>query len=115
MKRSECFYYYRPIGLLCGGIVMNQKISRRDALKVGALGMLGGLAACSPIARATEGFLPTVSPLPTNIPAPSAASSPGTAPTATTGATVTTLINDIASYATRYVDSLDPSQRTKST
>ena len=32
-----------------------------------------------------------------------------------TGPTVTTLINDIASHATRYVDSLDQSQRTKST
>ena len=92
---------------------MNKKFSRRDALKVGALGMLGGLAACSPVARATESLLPTSSPFPTSLPAPSATSAPGTAPTA--GPTITTLINDIVSQATRYLDSLDPSQRTKST
>ena len=95
---------------------MTKRISRRDALKVGALGMLGGLAACSPIAQATEAFLPTVSQIPTSMPAPSATSASGTAPAAATpGATVTTLINDIASHATRYLDSLDGSQRTKST
>ena len=92
---------------------MTKKISRRDALKVGALGMLGGLAACSPIARATEALLPTASPFPTSIPAPTATSAPGTAPTA--DRTVTTLINEIASHATRYVESLDQAQRTKST
>jgi len=92
---------------------MNQKISRRDALKAGALGMLGGLAACSPIARATQAFLPTASPFPTSVPAPSATSAPGAA--ATASATLTTLINDIASSATRYLDSLDSSQRTKTT
>jgi hypothetical protein len=92
---------------------MTKKISRRDALKVGALGMLGGLAACSPIARATESLLPTASPFPATIPAPSATSAPGAVPT--DGPTVTTLINDIVSQATRYVDSLDQSQRTKST
>lgn len=95
---------------------MTKRISRRDALKVGALGMLGGLAACSPIAQATEAFLPTVSTFPTSMPAPSATSASGTAPAAATpGATATTLINDIASHATRYLDSLDGSQRTKST
>ena len=31
---------------------MTKKLSRRDALKVGALGVLGGLAACSPAAAA---------------------------------------------------------------
>lgn len=97
--------------LLFGGTAMTKKISRRDAMKVGALGMLGGLAACSPIARATETFLPTVS-FPTSAPAPTGTSSPGTAPTASS--TITTLINDIASHATRYLDSLDGSQRTKS-
>jgi hypothetical protein len=89
------------------------KISRREALKVGALGMLGGLAACSPVARATESLLPAASPFPASTSAPAATSQPGTAPTA--GPTITTFINDIASHATRYLDSLDPSQRTKST
>src|SRR5688500_5706491 len=92
---------------------MTKKLSRRDALKVGALGMLGGLAACSPVAQATEALLPTASPFPTRIPAPSATAVPGVAPT--DGPTVTTLLDDIASHATRYVDSLDQSQRTKST
>ncbi|HEX6270939.1 MAG TPA: DUF3500 domain-containing protein [Anaerolineales bacterium] len=96
---------------------MTINLSRRDALKVGALGMLGGLAACSPIARATEALLPTASPfpssIPTNIAAPSATSGPDTAPTA--GPTVTTFISDIASHAAAYLDSLDQSQRTKST
>ena len=90
---------------------MTKQISRRDALKVGAFGVLGGLAACSPIAQATEALLPTASPFPTSIPTPSATSAPGAAPTA--GPTITTLINDIATHATRYLDSLDPSQRTK--
>jgi len=90
---------------------MTKKISRRDALKVGALGMLGGLAACSPIARATESLLPTFSPLPTSTPAPAATSVPGTTPTA--GPMVSTLINDMASQAMRYLDSLDESQRAK--
>jgi hypothetical protein len=91
---------------------MTKRISRRDTLKVGAVGLLGGLAACSPVARATESLLPTVPPFPTSIPVPTATSAPGTAPTA--GPTATTLINDIASQAARYLDSLDPSQRTKS-
>jgi len=92
---------------------MKKKISRRDALKVGALGVLGGLAACSPIARATEALIPTASPFPTNTLVPAATLPPGTTPTA--GTTITTLINDIAGQATRYLDSLDQSQRTKST
>ncbi|HET9591208.1 MAG TPA: DUF3500 domain-containing protein [Anaerolineales bacterium] len=96
---------------------MSKKLSRRDALKVGALGMLGGLAACSPLARATEALLPTPSPfptrIPTDIPAPSATAAPGTAPTA--GPTVSTLIDEIAGRAVRYLDSLDEAQRTKST
>lgn len=92
---------------------MTKKISRRDALKVGAFGVLGGLAACSPIARATESVLPTYAPFPTNTPAPAATTIPGTTPTA--GASVSTLINDIASRATQYLASLDETQQTKST
>ena len=92
---------------------MTEKISRREALKIGALGVLGGLAACSPAARATETLLPTASPFPTNIPAPTGTSLPGTTPTA--GPTVSTLIHEVAGRATSYLDSLDESQRTKST
>src|SRR3972149_3433584 len=92
---------------------MTKKISRRDALKVGALGVLGGLTACSPIARATEALVPTASPFPTGVPAPSATSAPGTA--ATAGTTIAAFIDDIAGHATRYLDSLDGSERTKST
>src|SRR3990172_8856253 len=92
------------------------KLSRRDALKVGALGIVSGLAACSPLATATEALLPTAAPAPTsipttNIPVTSATSLPAAAPTE--GPTVTILINDIASQATRYLDTLDESQRTK--
>ncbi|RPJ27797.1 MAG: DUF3500 domain-containing protein, partial [Chloroflexi bacterium] len=90
---------------------MTKKISRRDALKVGALGMFGGLAACSPVARATESLLPTYSPFPTSTAVPAATSLPGTTPTA--GPVTSTLMNDIASQATRYLESLDESQRTK--
>ncbi len=89
------------------------KISRRDALKVGALGVFGGLAACSPLARATESLLPTASPFPTSTTAPTATFVPGTTPTA--GPAINTLINEIAGQATRYLDSLNASQRTKST
>ena len=92
---------------------MNKKISRRDALKLGAVGLLGGLAACSPVGRATESLLPTASPFPLSTPTRAPTSLPGAAPTATPA--VTTLVNDIASQATRYLDSLDPSQHTKST
>ena len=92
---------------------MNKKISRRDALKIGAVGVLGGLAACTPVARATESLLPTVSPFHTSTAAPAATTMPETTPAA--GPMITTLINDIASHATRYLDSLDQSQRTKST
>jgi hypothetical protein len=92
---------------------MTKKLSRRDALKVGAFGMFGGLAACSPTVRATEALLPTYAPFPTNTPAPAATSAPGATPTA--GPEINTLINDIASRATQYLDSLDQNQRTKST
>jgi hypothetical protein len=98
---------------------MTKKLSRRDALKVGALGVLGGLAACSPAARATEASLPTYAPFPTSTPAPTAAqtSAPGATPIAdpTDGPVVSTLINDMASRATQYLDLLDQNQRTKST
>lgn len=88
------------------------KISRREALKLSAFGVLGGLAACSPAARATEALIPTYAPFPTNTSAPPATVPPGTTPTA--GPTVSTLINDMAAQATRYLDSLDESQRVKS-
>ena len=90
---------------------MTKRLSRRDALKVGAFGILGGLAACSPAARATEAVLPTYAPFPTDTLAPAATSAPGTTPT--TGPTVSTLIDDIASRATQYLASLDSAQRTK--
>ncbi|HUG33654.1 MAG TPA: DUF3500 domain-containing protein [Anaerolineales bacterium] len=94
---------------------MAKKISRREALKIGAYGALGGLVACSPIAQATEAFLPTSSPFPTIIPDPSATAQPGAAPMAAAGATLTALINDIATHATRYLETLDSAQRAKST
>src|SRR5690349_19383931 len=75
--------------------------------------MLGGLAACSPAARATEALLPTYAPFPTNTPAPPDTAVPGATPTA--GPTVSTLVDDIASRATLYLDALDQNQRTKST
>jgi hypothetical protein len=90
---------------------MKKKISRRDALKVGALGMLGGLAACSPAVRATESLLPTLTPFPTITPALNTTPMPGTTPT--TGPVVSTLIDDMASQVARYLDSLDGAQRTK--
>ena len=95
---------------------MTNKISRRDALKVGALGVLGGLAACSPAARATKALLPTYAPFPTGTSAPTATAAPATTAsgvTPTAGPVINTLINDIASRATLYLDALDESQRTK--
>src|SRR5215216_1731737 len=91
---------------------MTNSPSRRDALKVGALGMLGGLAACSPAARATEALLPTYAPFPTSTPMPLATSVPDT--TLTAGRTVSALISDMAERAALYLDSLDSNQRTKS-
>ena len=99
----------------------NKRITRRDALKVGAIGVISGLAACSPLATATEVLIPTAAPLPTNPLVPSPTTSPNTtgksqpvvAPTE--GPTVSTLINDIANAATRYLESLDKTQRAKST
>ena len=92
---------------------MTNKISRREALKVGAFGVLGGLAACSPIAQATQELLPTYAPFPTGTPAPISTSSPNIE--AATSTPVTTLIDDIVMRAKAYLDSLDESQRTKST
>ena len=90
---------------------MTNRLSRRDALKMGAIGVLGGLAACSPAARATETILPTLSPFPTITTAPTATPAPGTTPTA--GPTVSTLIDDIAAQTTGYLALLDEAQRKK--
>jgi hypothetical protein len=92
---------------------MTSKISRRDALKAGVFGVLGGLVACSPIATATEVLLPTASPFPTRVPASSTESL--SAPPLADSATIINLINDMASHAVRYLKSLDDSQRAKST
>jgi hypothetical protein len=75
--------------------------------------MLGGLAACSPLARATEAFIPTSSPFPTSTSAPIVTPQPGI--TSTAGPAVNILMNEMASHAANYLNSLDDSQRTKST
>ena len=67
-------------------------------------------------ARATEALLPTYAPFPTNTSAPIATAAPATTAsgvTPTAGPVINTLINDIASRATLYLDSLDEAQRTK--
>lgn len=89
------------------------KLSRRDALKVGTLGLLGGLAACSPAARATQSILPTLSPYPTITPAPTTTPVPGATPTV--GPTLSTMMHDMAAQATRFQDLLDETQRTRAT
>jgi len=96
---------------------MNKKISRRDAMKIGAIGVLSGLAACSPVATATETLLPTKLPLPTNPPIPTLTTQAGTVanPVPTSGSNLTTFANDITTLASRYLDSLDQAQRVKST
>jgi hypothetical protein len=96
---------------------MTRKISRRDVLKIGTFGVLGGLAACSPVARATEVLLPTSSPFPTNPPIPTATLQPGATPdpTAAAGSSLSTFSENIANLASHYLDLLDLSQRTKST
>ena len=91
---------------------MVKKISRREALKVGAFGVLGGLAACSPIGQATQSSLPTYAPFPTNTPAPVATTPPETV--AATNTPVATLIDDMVVRATNYVNLLDENQRAKS-
>jgi hypothetical protein len=94
---------------------MSKKISRRYALKLGALGMLGGLVACSPRATATKAPLPTAAPslLPSRVPA-AVTELPSTRLPAET-VTPSNLINDIANQATRYLEALDEAQRAKST
>ena len=92
---------------------MTHKISRREALKVGAFGVLGGLAACSPVGQATQELLPTYAPFPTGTPAPTTTSAPDTVPV--TNTPTATLIDEIAMRARSYLDSLDEAQRTKST
>lgn len=96
---------------------MTKNITRRDVLKIGAYGVLGGLAACSPVARATEVLLPTSSPFPTNPPIPTATLEPGVTPnpTATAGSNLSTFSEKVAGLASHYLDLLDTSQRTKST
>ena len=93
---------------------MTNKISRREALKVGAFGILGGLAACSPAAQATQELLPTYAPFPTGTLAPTSTSAPNQIEAATS-TPVATLVDDIAMRAQNYLNSLDESQRTKST
>lgn len=93
---------------------MTNKISRREALKVGAFGVLGGLAACSPAAQATQELLPTYAPFPTGTLAPTSTSAPNQIEAATS-TPVATLVDDIAMRAQNYLDSLDESQRAKST
>jgi hypothetical protein len=94
---------------------MTKKLSRREALRVGAFGMLGGLVACSPAARATEAVLPTYAPFPTNTLVPTATAASGATPTTgpTAGPTVNTLVQDMTSRATQYLASLEESQRAK--
>ncbi len=92
---------------------MTHKISRRDALKLGAFGLVGGLAACSPLATATEKLLAPAAPFPTSTPELVTESS--SAPIPPEGAGVSDLINEIASRAANYLASLNESQRAKST
>lgn len=94
---------------------MTKKISRREALKIGTFGVLGGLVACSPLATATEALIPTTTSLPTGLPISPTDAPAATAPAAVDGEALGNLINDIASRATRYLDSLDQAQRTQST
>ena len=90
---------------------MTKKISRREALKIGAFGVLGGLVACSPFATATEALIPTAVPLPTGLPVSPTDASAATAPAVADGEALGTLINEITAHATRYLESLDESRR----
>lgn len=103
---------------------MTKSISRRDTLKVGAIGILGGLVACSPMTKPTPLSptfpVPTSSPvLPTNAPVSVTESASATQlPAATAsvdGDGLSKLTDEIAAQATRYLESLDSAQRTKST
>jgi len=88
---------------------MHKRISRRDALKAGAVGVLSGLAACTPLATPTRA-LPTDETLSTSLPV--ASTTPGAAPA--TDADASALINELADLATHYLDSLDEKQRANS-
>lgn len=97
---------------------MTKPISRRDALKVGAVGILGGLVACSPLAPtpATQTPFPSATPVPTNPPVSVTESVPATQPpvTASVGSgDISKLTEEIAAQAKRYLESLDTAQRTK--
>jgi hypothetical protein len=92
---------------------MTKLISRRDTLKLGALGLAGGLVACSPAATATERLFSPTAALPTSTPELLTASSPATM--TPEGAGVRELINEIAARAANYLASLSDSQRAKST
>ncbi len=98
---------------------MTHTISRRDALKLGAVGLLGGLVACSPIATATQTPFPPASPVPTTPPLPTntttALAEPASATAPAQSGDLGKLINDVAAQATRYLESLDDAQRAKST
>jgi hypothetical protein len=64
------------------GLNMSQKFSRRDALKTGAVGLLGGLVACSPLRTIAVGTV-------TAIPDPTETKSPTETPTRTPTKTAT--------------------------
>jgi len=112
---------------------MTPRLTRRQALRLAALGGLSGLAAaCS--SRATSTPAPTplqptrLPPTPTavtnstslpgaNTPAAATSAPLATAPipTATPEASTQTLVTDITQAATQFLDSLDGNQRTKAT
>ena len=78
---------------------------------------LAGWQPAPPVARATEELLPTSSPFPTVPPLPTSTLQPGatTNPAATVGPSLSTFSENVARLAASYLDSLDPSQRSKST
>ena len=93
---------------------MTNKISRRDTLKVGAVGILSGLAACSPVATATQVLLPTSTPpppIPTNTSTP--LTKPGSIAQPAESDALNKLISDMAAQAKHYLESLDDTQRAK--
>ena len=90
---------------------MNSKISRREALKVGTLGMLGGLAACSPLAQTPEAPTAVASSIPTPTIAPLA--SPQIDQATPVAEQPSTLLATMANLATTYLASLNDAQRTK--
>lgn len=98
---------------------MTNKISRRDALKLGAIGVLGGLVACSPAATATQTPFPPASPVSTKSPlltnTPGSLAEPAAATLPAQSGDLSKLASDVAAQATRYLEALDDAQRTKST